>query len=180
MFVYLKSPRRKRKKTKVLQRNIKSIVVYLKSPRRRREKAKVLQRNIKVPHHPHHPHPPHPPHHNPFLKQERGGRRKAKVLQRNVKSIVVYLKWPRRRREKILKIRSTTAQYKKHRCVPKMASPETHESEYTTALQGHRSQEFGLCSLVRRRRRSRRSRRTMRRRKEERGTLLKNRTSHKG
>ena len=31
-----------------------------------------------------------------------------------------------------------------------MASPETHESEYTTALQGHGSQEFGLCSLVRR------------------------------
>ena len=37
---------------------IQKVSKYLKSPRRRRKKAKVLQRRTKVPHHPHHPHPP--------------------------------------------------------------------------------------------------------------------------
>ena len=88
-----------------------------------------------------------------------------------------------------MKIRSTTAQYKKHRCVPKIASPETHESEYTAALQGHGSQEFGLCSLVRREYTTAlqeeeaggggRGGEKERREGEERGTVLKNRTSHK-
>ena len=49
-----------------------------------------------------------------------------------MKSIVVYLKSPRRRRDKLLRAKCC----EKYRCVPKIASPETRKKvkQHTTAL----------------------------------------------
>ena len=67
-------------------------------------------------------------------------------------NILVYLKSPRRRREKAKVLQRNTnvvtstlwgGVLSRHRCVPKIASPEARKNLNTTNLQRHRSQNPG-------------------------------------